>query len=1143
MSTLPAIHQFSLSCSPGDGITNGMFLIQRLLQAAGIESEIYCEEIHPSLADRVWHRLDYQGAAQQVLLIHHGIGNGFEAWLRALPDRCFMVFHNITPARFFAEDDPIQPMLEQGWQQLDSWADWLEGAIADSRTNREILEAHGYDPLHCKDIPLLVDLQQFQTTVAADSFRPLEDECALLFVGRLMKHKNQHGLIETLHHLRQMSGLNARLTLVGSTDDSAYVEKLDRQIDRLGLHNHVRITGKVPAGELNAEFQKADLYVSLSHHEGFGMPLVESMAQRLPVLAYSAPDSNVHHTIGAAGMVLDKDDPKLCAATIEALMQSPRLRAAITKAGSERLQAFEPVRLYEELAEFLQRFNIQLPATPSSLALDAPAGQLQYLIEGPFDSSYSLAIVNRELARALNRRHPGKVALRSSEGHGDFEPDADFLQHNPDCAAMFRLARVGQSRQNAKTHLRLLYPPRAQGLKGDVNGMGAYGWEESVLPWDVVNGFNRHLQFVSTMSHYVSRTLIDNGVTTPIHTIGIGADHILATEPCDAQLPELGQGLCFLHISSCFPRKGVDCLLGSYGRAFNDADDVTLIIKTFPNPHHRIEEQLQTWRQSVFQKRGQQAPRVILINQDLDDAAIRALYQRANVLVAPSRGEGFGLPMAEAMLHDLPVITTAYGGQADFCKDDTAWLIDYQFARANTHMDQSASVWVNPDVEHLAQLLGEFYRQHQSGKLREFTAARVQKARALIEREYTWDAVAERLDLTMQQAPAPLLDAELAFGSLTTWNSKCGIATYSKLLLQPALSNTWIFANRDAELTETDGERVLRCWESGSDDDLTQVANAVQEAGVRQLLIQFNFSFFRLSHLRQLLRTLYQGGVQVLLTFHSTADVIEGEVTKSLRDILPELKQATRLLVHGTDDLNRLKSYGLVDNVTLFPHGVALPSKKPPAPPQSIREHFNRVHQSGRKRVIASYGFLLPHKGVRQLIEAFAELSCTRDDLHLLLMNACYPVDASEKEAAECRALISRLGLESEVTMVTDFLPDHESLAWLTEADVIVFPYQHTQESSSAAVRWGLGAGKPVMCTPLPIFEDVAEAVRFLPGTESAELMAGLDQWLQERFNDKEQLQRQQVWLQQHDWQRLSKRLKSMLTALYLYSAEGSLPR
>jgi len=146
-------------------------------------------------------------------------------------------------------------------------------------------------------------------------------------------------------------------------------------------------------------------------------------------------------------------------------------------------------------------------------------------------------------------------------------------------------------------------------------------------------------------------------------------------------------------------------------------------------------------------------------------------------------------------------------------------------------------------------------------------------------------------------------------------------------------------------------------------------------------------------------------------------------------------------------------------------------------------------------------------------------------------VNACYPGDVSQGEASYCRHLIVSLGLAQSVTIVTDYLEDSESLAWLSLADVIVFPYQRTQESSSAAVRWGLATGKPVLCTPLAIFEDVAAAVHFLPGTAPSELCAGLLGWLEVGDDEQKHLAQAQ-WLQQHDWRVLSERLYNQLVAL-----------
>ena len=87
------------------------------------------------------------------------------------------------------------------------------------------------------------------------------------------------------------------------------------------------------------------------------------------------------------------------------------------------------------------------------------------------------------------------------------------------------------------------------------------------------------------MSQFVSKVLIDNGVVVPQSVAGVGVDHWeRVTADPSFRVPEGASGFRFLHVSSCFPRKGIDVLLRAWGRAFSTADDVTLIIKTFPNP-------------------------------------------------------------------------------------------------------------------------------------------------------------------------------------------------------------------------------------------------------------------------------------------------------------------------------------------------------------------------------------------------------------------------------------------------------------------------------------------------------------------------------------------------------------------------------
>jgi glycosyltransferase involved in cell wall biosynthesis len=253
---------------------------------------------------------------------------------------------------------------------------------------------------------------------------------------------------------------------------------------------------------------------------------------------------------------------------------------------------------------------------------------------------------------------------------------------------------------------------------------------------------------------------------------------------------------------------------------------------------------------------------------------------------------------------------------------------------------------------------------------------------------------------------------------------------------------------------------------------------------------------------------------------------VRPDQTFSLGSIASALSKATRLYVHGVADLNRLKDFGLLENVCLFPQGLL------PTPVSNVAAIRQSLGISDSKKIVASYGFLLPHKGLPQLIQAFAKLRQQDDSLHLLLLNALYPVSESSQELEHCRALIAQLGIGRDVTMVTDFLADEACAAHLQIADLIVYPYQQTQESSSAAVRMGIASGVAVAVTPLTIFDDVGDAVYRLPGTLPVDLATGIRTILHDADLQRTQISQARAWAQSRQWPWLSNRLLNLIDVL-----------
>ncbi len=669
--------------------------------------------------------------------------------------------------------------------------------------------------------------------------------------------------------------------------------------------------------------------------------------------------------------------------------------------------------------------------------------------------------------------------------------------------------------------MRNLYPPRVYDAKGLINLTNSYGWEESAFPQEYLTSFNKYLDALPVMSSYVQKVMIDNGLSITAPVIGVGVDHMLNTKAKNLSL-KTKKTFKFLHISSCFPRKGVDILLKAYCNIFQNTDDICLIIKTFPNPHNNVERQI-----SEYQINNKNCPEIELINEDLKDEYIVDLYQKCNCLVGPSRGEGYGLPMAEAMLFDLPVITTGYGGQVDFCNEDTAWLIDYDFNKAKTHMNLFNSYWVEPKWEHLSGLMKKIFFMPKDE-----ISLKTKQAKENILTHHKWEHCADRmLEAIDNVEKKPIFtDKITTLGWVSTWNTKCGIATYSNFLIDNMSDDDFeitIFANHAEEDNLNNMskiKKVNRVWRDANEKELDLLYSSIEEENIDILVIQFNFGFFNPYALEGLIKKVHSLNIKIFIIFHSVADVDKEDHKASLGWIRQTLSTVQGLLVHNISDLNILKSFGLVGNVTLFPHGVLKRTSN--AENNSI---IKKELGLENKKIIASYGFLLPHKGIKELIESFAIVRKKNKNLHLLLVNALYPNPISDDYLHLCSQTIKELNLNNNITMINDFLSDDESFDYLDCANLLVMPYRETQESSSAAVRYAISTYKPILCTPINIFSDVEDIVHFSKDCSVESIAKSLDILLNDYALLAEKSEIQKKWINEHDWGKLSIRLSAII--------------
>ena len=340
------IDQLVPGFAPHDAIGNHVLQVRRLLRGAGFDSDIYGEHILGSMKTeaRPW-RTCPPSEPNRVLLYQDSTHSVMADWLveRARAgQRVLSNYHNITPASFYARWLPEGAgSMVEARRELVALAPHVELAIAVSRFNEVELEEVGYaDTTVC---PALVDLERYHDRPDRRTFDRLRRRRDAggpqwLFVGRVAPNKCQHDVIAAFAVYRRLFEPEARLTLVGGINAPRYLRALEMQIQDLELGDSVEVLDGLSHTELLSHFMVADVFVCLSEHEGFCVPLLESMEIGLPTVAFAS--SAIPETLGDAGVLLADKDPLEVACSVAELLADTDRYEALVAAGRARAGDF-----------------------------------------------------------------------------------------------------------------------------------------------------------------------------------------------------------------------------------------------------------------------------------------------------------------------------------------------------------------------------------------------------------------------------------------------------------------------------------------------------------------------------------------------------------------------------------------------------------------------------------------------------------------------------------------------------------------------------------------------------------------------------------------------------------------------------------
>ncbi|MGH8997990.1 MAG: glycosyltransferase [Acidimicrobiia bacterium] len=336
-----AVDQVVASASPGDAVTNAAFALRGLLRGLG-PSELFAHHVDPRLAGEVHHLSEYRGGRGDIVVYHASVGEpAVTAFLLERPQDLVLVYHNITPARYFAGIDPgFARLLAAGRAELALLRDRVALALALSAYNAADLAALGYPDVRLS--PLVFDPAHLTGTTPDRAMAERLDALdgpLVLFVGQLLPHKRLDLLLGAYHVCCTYLVPEARLAVVGPTRSAPYRSALERMIGELSLE--AWITGWVTDAELAALYRRADCFVTMSEHEGVCVPLLEAMAFEVPVVARDLA-AVAETTDGAALLLPPGSDVILAGEAIAAVVDDRATARSLAAGGRDRMSRWDP---------------------------------------------------------------------------------------------------------------------------------------------------------------------------------------------------------------------------------------------------------------------------------------------------------------------------------------------------------------------------------------------------------------------------------------------------------------------------------------------------------------------------------------------------------------------------------------------------------------------------------------------------------------------------------------------------------------------------------------------------------------------------------------------------------------------------------
>lgn len=352
------IIQIIPTVSFGDAVSNDARAIRKVISEMGYKTGIYAENVDPRVKDKFVHRISKLPSLKKndVVIFNHSTGTELCYMLPKLGGRKMMIYHNITPPRFFDMYSlKSKELTEYGYKGTEFLHDKIEYVMPVSEYNASDLRGMGYK-CQMYTRPILIPFEDYAKEPDGDVIERYSGDgyTNIIFVGRIAPNKKHEDIIKAFAYYKKKINPRSRLILVGSeTGMERYGRCLRDYVDALSLED-VIFTGQVKFSSILAYYRIADVFLCMSEHEGFCVPLAEAMYFKVPIIAYDS--SAIADTLGGSGILIKDKDPVFVSMLIDRLVSDKAFSESVVLGQTKRLADFSYDVVKERFIDGLSRF-------------------------------------------------------------------------------------------------------------------------------------------------------------------------------------------------------------------------------------------------------------------------------------------------------------------------------------------------------------------------------------------------------------------------------------------------------------------------------------------------------------------------------------------------------------------------------------------------------------------------------------------------------------------------------------------------------------------------------------------------------------------------------------------------------------------